>query len=73
MSEYKLKLFSDFNITPLEKSMIPNFSKRYSIIEYVENNFKILNEYPNDFDSNHLHGVVLSQKKNYKSSIKSSY
>jgi tetratricopeptide (TPR) repeat protein len=31
---------------------------------------KILEKSPNDFDSNHLHGVVLSQKKNYKSSIK---
>ena len=31
---------------------------------------KILEESPSDFDSNHLHGVVLSQKKNYKSSIK---
>ena len=40
------------NITPLEKSTIPNFSKRYSIIEYVENNFKILNYYKgNDLDT----------------------
>ena len=31
---------------------------------------KILEKSPNDFDSNHLHGVVLSQKKNYRSSIK---
>ena len=40
------------NITPLEKSTIPNFSKRYSIIEYVENNFKMLNYYKgNDLDT----------------------
>ena len=31
---------------------------------------QILEEIPDDFDSNHLHGVVLSQKQNYKSSIK---
>jgi tetratricopeptide (TPR) repeat protein len=31
---------------------------------------KILDEYPDDFDSNHLHGVVLSQKRKYKLSIK---
>jgi tetratricopeptide (TPR) repeat protein len=30
---------------------------------------QILEKSPNDFDSNHLHGVVLSQKKDYKSSI----
>ncbi len=30
---------------------------------------KIINIKPDDFDSNHLHGVVLSQKKNYDESI----
>ena len=31
---------------------------------------KILKTNPDDFDSNHLHGVVLTQKRNYKASIK---
>ena len=44
--------------------------KKGSISEADKIYLKILTEYPNDFDSNHLHGVVLSQKKNYKSSIK---
>ena len=44
--------------------------KEGSINEADKIYLKILTEYPNDFDSNHLHGVVLSQKKNYKSSIK---
>ena len=37
--------------------------KKGSINEADKIYLKILNEYPNDFDSNHLHGVVLSQKK----------
>ena len=33
------------HVTPLEKSRTPNFSKKYSIIEYVENNFEMSNYY----------------------------
>jgi tetratricopeptide (TPR) repeat protein len=43
--------------------------KKGNINEADKIYLKILDEHPNDFDSNHLHGVVLSQKQNYKSSI----
>ena len=58
-----------FNLNKLLNEALDSH-KKGSLAKADKIYLRILEEYPNDFDSNHLHGVVLSQKKNYTSSIK---